>query len=1249
MTTSGDHGTAEQTARPSNRLIDETSPYLLQHAHNPVDWYPWGPAALQRARLEDKPILLSIGYAACHWCHVMERESFEDPSIAALMNEHFVCIKVDREERPDLDDIYMSATVAMTGAGGWPMTVFATPDQEPFFAGTYFPPVDKFGRPGFPTLLRRIAEAWATQRDDLVAQASELTEHLRGQSRAAAQAPVSLEWIVQAVTQLGHSYDPRYGGFGTAPKFPPSPALRLLALYHVQTSNIEALDMLTGTLDGMKNGGMYDHIAGGFCRYSTDERWLVPHFEKMLYDNAQLSRVYLEAFQITQDAEYARIVRETLDYILREMQAAEGGYYSATDADSEGVEGKFAVWTPAEVRTATAELSLSEALISGFCHYFDVTQQGNWEGHSIPNTPLSLASAAEAAGVSEQALAAAIEPIKRALYAARRQRVQPLLDDKILTSWNGLMLGSMAEGYRVLGDERYLESAQRAASFLLSALRRPDGGLFRTAKLVSAGSAAAPGAGQYRAHLDGYLEDYAFLADGLLDLVEAGGPQALLGSALELAERMLSDFGDEPGALFNTARQHEQLIVRTREGQDGAIPSANAVAARVLARLARHLNRSDLASRAEDALSAHSQLIQRAPRGFATSLHAADFLSRPPPQLCFAGSLEQSASLRSAASAVFLPQRVIAYARSAEPGDAPPLAVGKPTDQAALFVCRDFSCQAPVLDPEAVGPALREAVGQSYGAARPRVGATQVAGRASAAATQAFAAAHQETLPHGYIDLPIADPALRVSRLGFGGYRVDQGAPAHRAALLHAVERGINLIDTSTNYTSGHSEQLIGEALSQLATSDPSVPREAIVVVSKVGYVQGPNLALARQRAADGAGFAEMVEYSEDCWHCIHPEWIEEQLSGSLERLRLTSLDVYLLHNPEYFFSRAVEADGRPTAARLEALRGQFYARVQGAFEQLEREVKRGRITSYGVSSNSLVRPAADPEATDLSRMLSAAGAAAESVWSDERRHHFRVVQLPANLLEAGALLEQNHPGPTSALAFAEQHGLCVLVNRPLNAITDAGLVRLAAPAQAILEAKCLPLPQAQSRVQSLEEEYRRNLAPDLRAPQGSKLSPATFFDWGRRLGKLHAAHAASALRNLQQWEDIEERVVARETGRYLAALDGAFSGPQAAVWREWRARYVRALDEYLSALRKLAANASQAQQAALVAALDAAEPDPRPLSQRALRTLLGAAGVSCVLVGMRRPEYVDDALQVLSVAPSARAQSVLQRTSSVR
>jgi hypothetical protein len=678
----------------SNRLATQTSPYLLQHAHNPVHWYPWGPEALERARLEDKPIFLSIGYAACHWCHVMERESFEDPGIAEFLNRYFVAIKVDREERPDIDDIYMAATVAISGSGGWPMSVFLTADQRPFFAGTYFPPTDRYGRPGFLNLLTKIAELWNNERESLFGQAEQLTAHVQ-QLQAHSVAPGALHdsSIAAAVAHLAESFDTRWGGFGSAPKFPPHQALGLLLRHHRRTGDAQALSMLTKTLDGMKNGGMYDHLAGGFARYSTDQRWLAPHFEKMLYDNAQLVPAYLEGYQVTGDEEYRRVAAETLDYVLREMQGAEGGYFSATDADSEGEEGKFFVFLPEEIDDI---LGRDDA--EAFCLHYDITVGGNWEGKNILNTPRPLARTAEDLGMAEADLAQLLERCKAKVYDARQQRVPPLLDDKVLTAWNGLMIGAMAEGHRVLRDSRYLESARRAARFVLGTLRRPDGALLRTAR-----------AG--KAHIDGFLEDYAYLADGLLSLYETSGDQLLLDAALQLMERVLADFDGEGGAFFHTARGDEALITRVREGQDGALPNPNAIAARALARLSYHLGRDDLRRRAVLAISAYADRIKRAPRAFCSTLSVLDFLLETPTELVLVGtpSAADTEAFSVALGRQYLPNRVQALV-DPQSGAATPLAQGKTAvnGQATLYVCRNFACQAPIVSTDQVTAALAE-------------------------------------------------------------------------------------------------------------------------------------------------------------------------------------------------------------------------------------------------------------------------------------------------------------------------------------------------------------------------------------------------------------------------------------------------------------------------------------------------------------------------------------------------------------
>jgi len=679
--------------RPANRLAVSASPYLLQHAHNPVDWYPWGEEALARARAEDRPILLSIGYSACHWCHVMAHESFENEAIAGLMNAHFVNIKVDREERPDLDDIYMAATMAMNhGQGGWPMTVFLTPDQRPFFAGTYFPPEDRHGRPGFPAVLRRIAELWRDNRAALERVGGELVTHLAELCRPAPGA-IDLDAVRRRLTaQLAGTYDAAWGGFGRAPKFPPSTLVRVLLRAHRADGDAHALVMARRTLDGMAHGGMYDQVGGGFSRYSTDDRWLVPHFEKMLYDNALLVRAYLEAFQVTGDPSYPQVAADVLDYVLREMTSAEGGFFSATDADSEGEEGKFFVWTPGEVRAAVGDEAAPLALA-----WFDITEDGNWEGRNIPWTPMPMRDLAARFGLSEVDARRQIAAAREALYAARGRRVPPALDDKLLTAWNGLMIGAMAEGARVLGDARYLAAAAHAADFCLDRMRGPDGRLLRSWR----GGAA---------HIAAYLEDYAFLGDGLLDLYEAGGDIRYLEEARGLAERIAAEFASEEGGFFSTAAGHEALVVRHREGHDGAVPSANAVAAQLLARLAAHLDREDFRRLARSAIEAWGAAATREPRAFAQSLLVLEFLQQGPVELAFIGRWDDPATgaLRRAVARHFLPQHIVGHRDPADGSSPLPLLADKPLleGRPALYVCRHYTCRRPVTDPADVPASL---------------------------------------------------------------------------------------------------------------------------------------------------------------------------------------------------------------------------------------------------------------------------------------------------------------------------------------------------------------------------------------------------------------------------------------------------------------------------------------------------------------------------------------------------------------
>ena len=674
----------------TNRLIDETSPYLLQHAHNPVDWYPWGEEALVQAKQQDKPILLSIGYAACHWCHVMEHESFENEQIAAVMNEHFINIKVDREERPDLDEIYMNAVQMLTGQGGWPMTMFLTPDLKPFYGGTYFPPDNRYGRPGFPRVLLGVAEAYRERRDAVGEQADQIIANLNQLSAMEGRGrQLTTDMLDQAYQDYLSQFDHHDGGFGSAPKFPPSMGLSLLLRHWHRTGNANALNMVEVTLEKMARGGMYDQLGGGFHRYSVDERWLVPHFEKMLYDNALLSVAYLEAYQATGNAFYRQIAAETLDYVLTEMYDAEkGGFYSTQDADSEGVEGKFFVWQLDEV-----EQLLGEEKAKIFCEYYDITELGNFEHKNILHvqTPADLFARKLSIDLGE--LEDILAEGRRRLFEVREGRIKPGLDDKILTSWNGLMIRSMAMGYQVLGDERYREAAEKSARFILSELSQDNGLLFRTHR-------------DGKSHLNAYLEDYSYFVSGLINLYEATFAVQWLKEAERLNQIMIEQFWDDAnGSFFFTSKNHETLIVRSKTGYDGATPSGVSMAVHSLLRLDKLLNRPDFRQKVETTLDVYYQQIERSPSGSAQMLCELDFLLSTPKEIAIASQRESddTHATLTAIHSRFIPNKVLALASDGEDvGDFIPLLEGKTQleSKATIYVCENYTCQAPTTDVE---------------------------------------------------------------------------------------------------------------------------------------------------------------------------------------------------------------------------------------------------------------------------------------------------------------------------------------------------------------------------------------------------------------------------------------------------------------------------------------------------------------------------------------------------------------------
>jgi uncharacterized protein YyaL (SSP411 family) len=702
----------------TNRLIDEKSPYLLQHAHNPVDWYPWGPEAFEKARQEDKPIFLSIGYSTCHWCHVMERESFENEAIAALMNRHFVCIKVDREERPDVDRIYMAFVQATTGGGGWPMSVWLTPELKPFYGGTYFPPEQRYGHPGFPMVLERVAEAWRQDRGRIEESSRQAIAQLTQQSAVAAGPGSALradkDTLDAGFYVFRRSFDTRYAGFGEAPKFPRPVALNYLLRYYARAQSQEALDMVAATLREMAKGGMYDQLGGGFHRYSVDARWFVPHFEKMLYDQAQLAVSYLEAFQISGEAACGETARGILDYVLRDMRDPDGGFYSAEDADSvidrahpeEKGEGAFYVWTQSEVEAAAGQPAAG-----WFGYRFGVEPDGNvrndphqeFTGKNILYQAHSIEETARQFGRPAQEVQAAILQASDKLLRVRGARVRPHLDDKVLTAWNGLMISAFAKGGAVLAEPRYADAARGAADFISRRMYDAEAGVLL--RRYRQGEAAIPG----------FLDDYAFFTQALLDLYETGFEWRDLELAIRLTEKQVELFEDSAhGAFYSTAAGDATLVMRVKDDYDGAEPSGNSIAVLNLLRLAQITGRQDFRASAARALEAFGPRMVAAPVGVPQMLVAYEFSLAKPMQIVLVGERDQPDTRRllAALDARFMPHRVVllvnAESRKALANYAP--AVAEMTaigGQATAYVCEDYACKLPTADVETFAQLLQ--------------------------------------------------------------------------------------------------------------------------------------------------------------------------------------------------------------------------------------------------------------------------------------------------------------------------------------------------------------------------------------------------------------------------------------------------------------------------------------------------------------------------------------------------------------
>lgn len=605
--------------KKANRLINEKSPYLLQHAHNPVDWYPWGEEAFNKAKSEDKPIFLSIGYSTCHWCHVMERESFEDEEVSKILNENYVAIKVDREERPDIDSIYMSVCQAITGSGGWPLTVIMTPDKKPFFTGTYFPKYAKYGHPGIIELLKEIHAAWINNRDKLIRSSENIINSIKKYS-IEEKGSLSKGVTDEAYEFFKQTFDNKYGGFGSAPKFPTPHNLSFLLMYYKATGKKPALEMATKTLERMYMGGIFDHIGFGFSRYSTDKKWLVPHFEKMLYDNALLSYTYVEAYQITKNELYKLIADRIFTYILRDMTSPEGGFYSAEDADSEGIEGKFYLWSKEELQEI-----LGKEDSKTFSEYYDISSNGNFEGKNIPN----LINAPEGE-INDISKSQNLNKIREKLFLCREDRIHPYKDDKVLTSWNGLMIGALAYGGRCFGNNEYIKAAEEAIDFIFNNLIDKNGRLLARYR---AGESAYPA----------YLDDYAFLIHGLIEMYEATYKSIYLEKALSLNNDMIKLFHDsENGGFFLYGNDSEELILKSKDVYDGAIPSGNSMAAINMLRLSRITGNSPLEDMADEIFNTFGGTVEKSPYAHTKFLSAFLLSTLPPKHIIIAGKNEDS-------------------------------------------------------------------------------------------------------------------------------------------------------------------------------------------------------------------------------------------------------------------------------------------------------------------------------------------------------------------------------------------------------------------------------------------------------------------------------------------------------------------------------------------------------------------------------------------------------------------------------
>lgn len=1110
----------------TQRLQHEISPFLHQHAQSPVDWAPWGEEARSRAERENKPLLLNIGYSASHASQALHRELTGNAEIAQRMNESFVCVLLDREEHPEFAEICRRASLALQGNAGWPLLVFLTPQAEPFFANTYLPPATRGARPDFKQLIEKIAELWSQDRAPLLAQAEQLTEHLRQDAQLKAPAGISSESLRLAYRQLERSFDSTWGGFGAAPKLPASSTLALLFRIERRTRDRKALTLALRTLDALATGGIYDQLGGGFAPMSLDESWTTHPFEKRLPDNAQLAEVYLEAYQLTGAPSYRRIARETLDFILREMQSPSGGFFSALGAASDGEEGGSSLFSHREVQQALGRTDAPR-----FCLFYGITPEGNYQGKNILTARRSFDSVAEELRISPEELELSLTRGREKLLELRQARVAPALDDTVLTSWNGLMIRALVRGAEVLQEPRYLQAAERSAQFILENLKRPDGGLYRAAR-----------AGQTRGFA--YLEDYSYFADALLSLYEWSGEERWFKSCQELCTRILSDFSDEDGtAFYQTDNNQPHQLLRLREARDGALPGGNAVTCRLLARLAAHTGDESLRERALRCARAFGADLQRTPRAFPTLLAALDYLFEPPLQIVLVGDPEtqEMEELRTALSSVFLPHRVLVQVPSAG-SQLTQLTREKATSsEAALaYVCENFQSASPVDTPEALLDRLGQLERIRFSQKTHELGRKPIPGHATAQGTARYRTRHP--LPAA---LQVEHQGLQLSRLSLGTRRLGVDDPAHRETLRSALQNGWQIIDTSPSFAFGNSERLVGEVLEELISSQ-ALARDELFLVSKVGVALGRAAEQLARRSEAGQPLAWTTPLQtggllEEGSFSLDPVFLQEELQSSCERLGVEHLDAYLIQSPEHL----LEA-GRSTQEMEEAL--------LASFQFFEAQVERGRLGQYGVFSNNWLTE--DPaRRVSLPRLLELAEQAGGA------HHHFRWIELPLNWVERQAL--RGAPSEPSLVQTARAAGLFVLACRPLSALYQNAQLRLVAPHAGEDGAQAAWLPSARYKVASLEAEFETQFAPALRL--AGQLDSGAALSLAGPLGNTLERCAT-----LEQFEQAETTLITPRIRSWLQRLDLLHQGPELGSWQKFRQQYVIAVAAYLACLRQV-------------------------------------------------------------------------------